>query len=82
MIAKCGINKESVLEDWSPHHHLHLTAYEAAVKATKHFLIAEGILICIIQGQNRRLMPHVEQESLSPPVFQPVHVTRSLVFSV
>ena len=41
-IAKCGINKESVLEKWSPHYHLHFTAYSAAVKATKHFLIAEG----------------------------------------
>jgi hypothetical protein len=30
-IAKCGINKDSVLEEWSPHHHLHFTAYSAAV---------------------------------------------------
>lgn len=52
MIAKCGINKESILEEWSPHHHLHLMAASAAVKATKHFLIAEGTGILHTLGED------------------------------
>jgi hypothetical protein len=42
LIGKCGINKETSLEDLSPHFHLHNYAYYAAVAATKNFLIAEG----------------------------------------
>ena len=42
LIAKCGINKETTLEELSPHFHLHNDAYYAAVAATKNFLIAEG----------------------------------------
>ena len=41
-IARCGINKESVEEEYSPHNHLHDDAYIAAVKATGNFLIANG----------------------------------------
>jgi hypothetical protein len=42
LIAKCGINKETTLEELSPHFHLHNDAYYAVVAATKNFLIAEG----------------------------------------
>lgn len=48
LIAKCGINKETTVEALSPHYHLHVQAYEAAVEATKQFFIAEGYAILII----------------------------------
>jgi len=42
-VARCGINKDSVSANWSPHHYLHKQAYAAAVEATTNYLIANGI---------------------------------------
>lgn len=42
LVAKCGINKDTTLEELSPHYHLHNDAYFAAVAATKYFLTDEG----------------------------------------
>ena len=52
LIAKCGINKETTLEDLSPHFHLHNDAYYAAVAATKNFLIAEDTGILGVLGND------------------------------
>ncbi|XP_052083724.1 von Willebrand factor A domain-containing protein 7-like [Mytilus californianus] len=52
LIAKCGINKETTVETLSPHYHLHGQAYEAAVEATKQFLIAEDTGILNILGDD------------------------------
>lgn len=41
-VAKCGINKDTTDKEFSPHYHLHYNAYDAAVEATKQFLIGEG----------------------------------------
>jgi hypothetical protein len=43
IVARCGINKESMSAKWSPHHYLHKQAYDAAVEATTNYLIANGI---------------------------------------
>ena len=68
-IARCGINKESVEEEYSPHNHLHKDAFRAAVKATKNFLIANGgsfknghnisvsIFLYLREGSNTTLLP-------------------------
>ncbi|CAG2197407.1 unnamed protein product [Mytilus edulis] len=42
LVARCGINKDSVTPEWSPHSHLHEQAYTAAVQATENFLVANG----------------------------------------
>ncbi|XP_063437370.1 uncharacterized protein LOC134718650 [Mytilus trossulus] len=42
LVARCGINKDSVTPEWSPHSHLHEQAYIAAVQATENFLVANG----------------------------------------
>jgi hypothetical protein len=89
MIAKCGINKDSFLEEWSPHNHLHCKAYSAAVNATKHFLIAEGNYylhnsrskldeVCHMWRRNCLPFP----DTRVPSVFSGVRVARSLVFCV
>ncbi|VDI53529.1 Hypothetical predicted protein [Mytilus galloprovincialis] len=42
LVARCGINKDSLTPEWSPHSHLHDQAYSAAVQATENFLVANG----------------------------------------
>ncbi|XP_063436302.1 uncharacterized protein LOC134717738 [Mytilus trossulus] len=42
LVARCGINKDSITPAWSPHSHLHNQAYTAAVQATENFLVANG----------------------------------------
>ncbi|CAG2200870.1 unnamed protein product [Mytilus edulis] len=42
LVARCGINKDSITPEWSPHFHLHEQAYIAAVQATENFLVANG----------------------------------------
>ncbi|XP_052084581.1 uncharacterized protein LOC127721817 [Mytilus californianus] len=42
LVARCGINKDSITPEWSPHSHLHKQAYTAAVQATENFLVANG----------------------------------------
>ncbi|CAG2200871.1 unnamed protein product [Mytilus edulis] len=42
LVARCGINKDSLTPEWSPHFHLHKQAYTAAVQATENFLVANG----------------------------------------
>ncbi|CAC5388513.1 unnamed protein product [Mytilus coruscus] len=49
LVARCGINKDSITPEWSPHSHLHKQAYTAAVQATENFLVANetGVLYTI-----------------------------------
>ncbi|XP_076080064.1 uncharacterized protein LOC143050842 [Mytilus galloprovincialis] len=42
LVARCGINKDSLTPEWSPHSHLHKQAYTAAIQATENFLVANG----------------------------------------
>ncbi|CAC5388512.1 unnamed protein product [Mytilus coruscus] len=42
LVARCGINKDSITPEWSPHSYLHKQAYTAAVQATENFLVANG----------------------------------------
>ncbi|CAC5391366.1 unnamed protein product [Mytilus coruscus] len=42
LVARCGINKDSITPEWSPHSHLHKHAYTSAVQATENFLVANG----------------------------------------
>lgn len=54
LVARCGINKDSVVDEYAPHSHLHKDAWSAVVTATENFLIANGKLftkeckVCVI----------------------------------
>ncbi|XP_052084587.1 hemicentin-1-like [Mytilus californianus] len=50
LVARCGINKDSITPEWSPHSHLHKQAYTAAVQATENFLVANGTGVLYIIG--------------------------------
>ncbi|VDI25535.1 Hypothetical predicted protein [Mytilus galloprovincialis] len=52
LVAKCGINKDTTLEELSPHYHLHNDAYFAAVAATKYFLTDEDTGILNLLGNS------------------------------
>ena len=41
--ANGGINKDRLDPKYSPHHHLHYSAYNAAKKATELFLVDQGM---------------------------------------
>ncbi|VDI54326.1 Hypothetical predicted protein [Mytilus galloprovincialis] len=47
IVARCGINKDSLTPEWSPHSHLHEQAYTAAIQATENFLVANGKRVCL-----------------------------------
>ncbi|XP_076081651.1 uncharacterized protein LOC143052491 [Mytilus galloprovincialis] len=51
LVARCGINKDTLTPEWSPHSHLHEQAYKAAVQATDNFLVANGTGVLYIIGQ-------------------------------
>ncbi|XP_063437380.1 uncharacterized protein LOC134718656 isoform X2 [Mytilus trossulus] len=51
LVARCGINKDSITPEWSPHSNLHEQAYTAAVQATENFLVADGTGVLYIIGQ-------------------------------
>ncbi|CAC5419675.1 unnamed protein product [Mytilus coruscus] len=51
LVARCGINKDSITPEWSPHSHLHNQAFTAAVQATENFLVANGTGVLHTIGQ-------------------------------